>query len=876
MNRFCACVWAATLCLLFFLNVVNSQTVTIREINPTHSSPAADSSGGRVNHLGRATNSILYAATEYGGLFKSADAGRTWARLDSHLPTRVLDVKASPADPNFVIATSLYDGRVNSLAGINVSHDGGANWVKPNANPPANFCSNSDFLSEPSALGIAFDPVNAARVFVGTRCGLARSTDGGVNWTFLNPFGRPFDTFFDRSVVAVLVHHGGIIDVCGFGGHRRSLDGGTTWNGPLSGGTPLPGGVCSIAASPDESSVIFITVGTRIFESDNGGGSWDTEFVNPRAQGHVPYVATNNRQGRNFDLWFGDVGVYRAACTTPLTPGPGARCPASSTWTFAGSGAHADMGEIVFTDPPRINVTACRQGCSATNTECQSECDAELDDCMKKVHQPGGGGPLASQCTHALQVCNTACTSNLNTCNSNCSKPREGCPLAIATDGGTFINALTESPACQTPKWVESDVTPRALWLWSLSGANIPNSRIREALYMGAQDNGTFATLDAGSASPNWTHTENGDSFDDASDSTQVVYTNCCYGSPRDNMVFRRNPGMIGGGQIPNYPPGTVPRFLFPDVIARFGVNRFALVMTSGIFATQNITATPIAWTSLGTNAPTNACGLWSAGPQTNPTFFAVTGFCSGFAGGLLRYNGTSLTGTWQTVPLPPSTSGVGVFAVDPNNPGRLFVSAFDNIGVHMFRTINGGATWVPDTVLDALMTGSDAFRMTVISTAPAYTQPTMVAFDPNNSSNLLAGAADAGIFLSRDNGATWVTLTNNAGNIANPIIPRPHWAYFNRECGDYNIYVGTQGRGAWRFSYHDSGGPTITACQARCDTALSECQRDCLTNFEECMNETGPGKHLPFQCAAAREQCKSRCGVTRNSCRQGCVDCPH
>src|SRR6266567_4297070 len=117
MTRFfCICLCAIALCALLQLNVANSQILTVREINPTHSNIGGmNATGGRVNHLGRATDSIIYAASEFGGLFKSTDAGRTWTRLDAHLPTRVSDVKVSPADPNLIVATSLFDGRINSF-----------------------------------------------------------------------------------------------------------------------------------------------------------------------------------------------------------------------------------------------------------------------------------------------------------------------------------------------------------------------------------------------------------------------------------------------------------------------------------------------------------------------------------------------------------------------------------------------------------------------------------------------------------------------------------------------------------------------------------------------------------------------------------------
>jgi hypothetical protein len=872
MDRFFyACAWTVALCVLPLANVANGQSVTIREINPTRSDTGGNAAtGGRVNNLARATDTIFYAASEFGGLYKSNDAGRTWVRLDAHLPTRVSDVEASPEDPDILIATSLYDGRVNSLAGINFSTNGGTTWIKPaSANPPTGFCASLTNFNEPSAFGIAFNPENAAQIFVGTNCGLARSTNGGTSWTFLNPGpGANATNVFD-----VVVHHGGIIDTCGSGGHRRSTDGGGSWTGPQTGGTPLPAGNCSIAASPDESYVLIATAGTRIFETDNAGGSWNTQFVNPAPQGRVPFVVTNKRQGRNFDLWFGDVTLFRAGCTTPASPAPGGavRCPASNTWAGVIGAAHFDLGDVVFTNPPRFNVTTCRQGCTNDRTSCQSECVAFRNDCLAEVGQPGG--PLASACVQAFTRCRTACTNSFNACDTNCNRPQEGCPIVMSSDGGTFFNTVGQSPACQTPSWSQPNVTPRSLWLFSLGGANIPSSITRESLYMGAQDNGTFATQNAGATTPAWTNPNCCDSTDTVSDGGQVLFSLCCFNIAPTNRLIKSNPGLGSQSEIPTYPPGTVPRGTFPEVIATFGTNRYAVITSNGIFATQNITTNPITWTSLGTNAPTTACALWAAGPATSPTFYALTGFCSGsFPATLMRYNGTSATGTWQNVPLPAGSLGVGVFTVDPKNPNRLFASSFDNAGVRMFRSSNGGTAWVPDTVLDGLMNGGGAFRMRTSN----YAQPTMVAFDPNDANNLLAGAADAGIFLSRNNGASWTAVTNNSGNSANPVIPRPYWTYFDRECSQYSMFVGTQGRGAWRLSFPDPAGISVSACQARCEVPFPECQSECVAFRNDCLAEVGqPGGPLASACVQAFVACRAQCSNTRNACRQRCLDCP-
>src|SRR5882724_2741111 len=327
--------------------------VMIMDISPTRSTgDAADAdraTGGRINHLAAVpgNNQVFYAASEWGGLFKTADQGRTWSRLDGHIPVATWDVKVHPHDVNVVFATSFYDGRVNSLSGISVSRDAGVTWTRPaTAIPPAGFCTAAVRRNEPSAFGIAIDNVSGS-VYIGTNCGLAASTDRGTTWTYVDP--TPVDLADD--IWSVIVHHGGIIDLCGDDGHRRSTDGGVTWTGATATGTALPGGRCSLAVSPDESYVLFAVAGLTIYESDDGGGDWATTFANPSAQGRIPFVTTNQRGGNAFDLWFGDTRLHRANCTTTIPPVAGPRCPPSNTWAgpfTRTAGAHDDTGDLVF------------------------------------------------------------------------------------------------------------------------------------------------------------------------------------------------------------------------------------------------------------------------------------------------------------------------------------------------------------------------------------------------------------------------------------------------------------------------------------------------------------------------------------------------
>lgn len=82
------------------------ENLDIQDINPDRSNfgTPQGASGGRVNGLASVpgNNQVFYAASEWGGLFKSTGSGSIWFRLDRHLPTATWDVEVDPFDQHSV------------------------------------------------------------------------------------------------------------------------------------------------------------------------------------------------------------------------------------------------------------------------------------------------------------------------------------------------------------------------------------------------------------------------------------------------------------------------------------------------------------------------------------------------------------------------------------------------------------------------------------------------------------------------------------------------------------------------------------------------------------------------------------------------------
>jgi hypothetical protein len=760
------------------------------DINPSRSNLDDEdpngASGGRVNHVGAAADmSRVYAATEWGGLYQSFDQGNTWVRVQTFAPSATWDVKVDPANAARVYVTSFFDGRTTPRSGISVSNDAGATWTTVNI-PALNTltCTTLRAAQEPAGWQISVNATTPRWVFAGTSCGLARSLDSGATWTFHDP--SPGNNA--EQVFSVVAHGNQIVDVISGNGYFRSTDNGGTWSPAIAAPGPVAGVVgpgTTLAVSPAENYVLLAAntqnppgppvAGINIWESQNGGQTWPTSLTPPTlngqsiAQGRIPFVKTNQlRTSTQFDVWFGDTNLFKATAITPSTLGQGGaqRTPQNS-WTLVQDDGHWDVGDVLF--DPRFTSGAC--------------------------------------------------------------------PRVFSNDGGVYVNTDVNDPDCQTPNWEQPQITPHATWLFGFDGVRL--SQGLHALTYGLQDNGGYAAslaLEGNNAPiPNWNNYFCCDVLHNSEGAGRVISLDGSFGGGRAFRLFLRDTGGGGGGEIPNYPtPAAFTRGESGRQNVPFGNTGLVVNVTDGagaaagstgdVYFTNNFTANPIVWTSLNSPAAANSGtgSLKIANLGGRPNVFYHTGNGNPeVPGSVFRSTLVGTTGApganWTAMTLPPGVTAVTAYDIDPTNGNRVIISginaASNNFEIWMTQNFGVGGNWVRLNNLENLMLGVTAAGSTFVNQATqgkntgtfnfgTLWQPSLFKFNPLDSTTIVAGAIDAGVFLSLDDGANWQLVSNPTNPTStSPHIPRPLFAYFSpgrfaSDTTSFDVWVGTRGAG--------------------------------------------------------------------------------
>jgi subtilase family serine protease/photosystem II stability/assembly factor-like uncharacterized protein len=192
--------------------------------------------------------SRLYAASYYNGLFLSADRGATWRQLDNFHPAVVV---VAPSSPSTVYAGGCNAG-TDGPGMLKRSTDGGDTWVD----------SDTGIIC---LVTLTIDPTDPATLYAGTYHGLMKSIDGGQSWTTWSataPIMRQMavDPMAPATMYATTAS-----------GVSKSIDGGLTW-APKG----LGDAAFSVAVVPGAPSTVYVgNCGGGVWKSTNGGDAWE-------------------------------------------------------------------------------------------------------------------------------------------------------------------------------------------------------------------------------------------------------------------------------------------------------------------------------------------------------------------------------------------------------------------------------------------------------------------------------------------------------------------------------------------------------------------------------------------------------------------------
>jgi photosystem II stability/assembly factor-like uncharacterized protein len=211
----------------------------------------------------------------FDGLFRSDERGGQWAPIET-LADHIVGLAVSPdfADDRTVAVTTYVKGAF-------LSRDGGETWSYANDGLADN--AGNTFVPLRRLHNVRFSPNYADdhTIFSANWDDVVKSTDGGRSWQAISvsppPAGDRLRQFVlalspafasDRTVFAA-TRHGEVF---------RSMDGGEPGTWERVGGFGENERVRSLAVSPDYDTDRELYAGTvtGVYESDDGGGSWDS------------------------------------------------------------------------------------------------------------------------------------------------------------------------------------------------------------------------------------------------------------------------------------------------------------------------------------------------------------------------------------------------------------------------------------------------------------------------------------------------------------------------------------------------------------------------------------------------------------------------
>jgi photosystem II stability/assembly factor-like uncharacterized protein len=249
------------------------------------------------------------------GMYKSADAGRTWTHIGLDATRQIGRVLVDPKNSNVVFVAALGHAYGPSPdRGVYRSRDGGASWHK--------VLFKDDSLG---AADLALDPTDAKIIYA-------------AMWATRRP---PWYIYAPSNGPA--------------GGLYKSTDGGDTWQ-PLTAGLPAVGvGRIGLAVAPTNANRIYAIVDAKeggFFRSDDAGATWAKVSAENRIWGRGWYFGKVTVDPKNADIvYVSNTALYKSI-------------DAGKTWTpIKGAPGGDDYHQLwIYPDDPKRMIVASDQG----------------------------------------------------------------------------------------------------------------------------------------------------------------------------------------------------------------------------------------------------------------------------------------------------------------------------------------------------------------------------------------------------------------------------------------------------------------------------------------------------------------------------------
>ncbi|MEP7336415.1 MAG: hypothetical protein ABI977_01505, partial [Acidobacteriota bacterium] len=278
---------------------------------------------------------VMYAAGVSGGVWKSTNAGQSWTPISDLIANITVSTMVfEPGNPNVIYVGTgegVYGGEFDTQAdfrgaGIFKTADGGATWTRLENTKISDFY----YVNK-----IAISVTDKNRIYAATGTGVMRSVDGGVTWTkALDPIG-PRGGTVNAGCLDLALRTDKPADVvfaaCGNSEQAtvyRNIDAGGagTWEPVL---TETGMGRTSLAIAPSNQEIVYALATSiernqfsnslfAVFRSTSGGasGTWTAQVRNTsankinRAILSIPPLAVATDCGYDFNDGYVGQGFY--------------------------------------------------------------------------------------------------------------------------------------------------------------------------------------------------------------------------------------------------------------------------------------------------------------------------------------------------------------------------------------------------------------------------------------------------------------------------------------------------------------------------------------------------------------------------------------